>query len=168
MKDSLERLLSRFETLPGSVVLFSDGRATEPDALAEVAAAYHRLKVPVHVFPVGDPGASGDVAIQDVIVPRDAAPGSQVPVRVITRSHGFADHRALVRIRSLSDPKRPPLATVPIMLKEGQQEHELVMTQDPAAGQLVVEVPPLEGEATEENNRVPFQISARSWLRMRG
>src|SRR5207302_7345413 len=66
LKDSLERLLSRFETLPGSVVLFSDGRATEPDALAEVAAAYHRLKVPVHVFPVGDPGASGDVAIQDV------------------------------------------------------------------------------------------------------
>ncbi|HEV3119539.1 MAG TPA: vWA domain-containing protein, partial [Gemmataceae bacterium] len=161
LRDSLERLLPQFETLPKSVVLFSDGRTTEPGNDGEVAAAYRRLKVPIHVFPVGDPNAAGDIAIQDVIAPRDASPGSRVPIRVVTRSHGFAGRRAEVRIRSLKDPQRPALASVPVTLKEGQQQHELVLTHDPAAGQLVVEVPPLDGEATEENNRVPFSIGAR-------
>src|SRR5207237_1862680 len=161
LHDSLERLLPRLETLPNSVVVFADGRTTESGNAGEIAAAYRRLKVPIHVFPVGDSNASGDVAIQDVIAPRDAPPGSQVPVRVLTRSHGFADHRAEVRIRSLNNPERPPLATLPITLKEGQQEHELILTQNPAAGQLVVEIPPLDGEVTEENNRVPFQIGSR-------
>jgi uncharacterized membrane protein len=161
LHEALAHLLSRFERLPKSVVVFSDGRTTEPGDAAAVVAAYRRLQVPVHVFPVGDLNTSADVAIQDVLAPRDAPPGSRVPVRVLTRSHGFAERRAEVRIRSLSNPHRPPLATLPISLKDGQQEHELIVTHDPAAGQLLVEVPPLEGEATEENNRVPFRIGAR-------
>src|SRR5438132_2175152 len=159
--ESLERLPSRFEGAPNGIVIFSDGRTTDTGDFAELAAAYQRLKVPLHVFPVGDPNASGDVAIQDLIAPRDAPPGSRVPVHVVLRSHGFAGQRTEVQIRSLTDPRRQPLATFPLTLQEGIQACDLVLTQDRSAGQLVAEVLPLAGEATQENNRVPFQITSR-------
>jgi uncharacterized membrane protein len=160
--DALERLPSRFgDETPGGVVVFSDGRTTETTGFDAIAAAYRRLGVPVHVFPVGDPAASADVAIQDVIAPRDALPGSRVPVRVLLRSHGYEGRRTEVRIRSLADPNRKPLAVLPITLGEGQKGHDLVFEHDPAAGKLVVEVPPFEGEAIVDNNRVAFQIGAR-------
>src|SRR5205085_6424402 len=113
-----------------------------------------------HVYPVGDNETSRDVAICDVIAPRDALPGSSVRVQVALRSHGYEGQRAEIRIRSLSDPARRPLASLPITLSEGQQQQELVIDHDPAAGKLAVEVPPLEGEVTTQNNSVPFQIGS--------
>jgi uncharacterized membrane protein len=159
--EALERLPSLFEEdVPQSVIVFSDGRATQSADLAEIAAAYRRLNIPIHVFPVGDPNASRDVAVQDVIAPRDALPGARVPIRVVLRSHGYDNQRAEVRIRTLADPGRKPLASLGLTLKEGQQQQDLLIQHDPTAGKLVVEVPPLDGEATTENNAVPFQIGA--------
>src|SRR5262249_44511847 len=122
---------------------------------------YRRLGVPVHVFPVGDNGIIGDVAIQEVIAPRDAPAGSRVPIRVHLRSRGYQDRRTEVRIRAQGEPNRPPLATLPITLSDGQQTHELLLTHDGRGGRLQVEVPPFEGEAIRENNQVAFQIGAR-------
>jgi uncharacterized membrane protein len=159
---ALERLPARFEDgRPGGVVVFSDGRATETTGFDEIAAGYRRLGVPVHVFPVGDSRIIGDVAIQEVIAPRDAPAGSRVPVRVHLRSRGYADRRTEVRIRAQGDPNRPPLATLPITLSDGAQTHELLITHGGGDGRLAVEVPPFEGEAIRENNQVPFQIGAR-------
>jgi uncharacterized membrane protein len=159
---ALERLPSRFgDAPPIGVFVVSDGRATESAPLAAVARGYRRLGVPVHVVPVGDPRVSGDVALQDVIAPRDAPPGTRVPVRVVVRSRGFDGRRAEVRIRSVADPNRAPLATLPVTLADGEQSHELVVESDQAAGALAAEVSDLEGEAISENNRVPFRIAAR-------
>jgi uncharacterized membrane protein len=159
---ALERLPARFEDgRPGGLVVFSDGRATETSGFDEIAAGYRRLGVPIHVFPVGDPGIIGDVAIQEVIAPRDAPTGSRVPIRVHLRSRGYADRRTEVRIRAQGDPSRSPLATLPITLSDGTQTHELLITHGGGDGRLVVEVPPFEGEAIRENNQVPFQIGAR-------
>jgi uncharacterized membrane protein len=159
--DALERLPGRFgDEVPNSVVVFSDGRATESGGFDEIAAAYRRLNIPIHVFPVGDPAASRDVAVQDVIAPRDALPGARMPVRVVLRSHGYTNQRAEVRIRSLANPRARPLASLGVTLNEGVQQKELLIEHDPAVGKLVVEVPPLAGEVTTENNAVPFQIGA--------
>src|SRR5262249_24881038 len=124
-------------------------------------AGYRRLGVPVHVFPVGDTRIIGDVAIQEVIAPRDAPAGSRVPIRVHLRSRGYADRRTEVRIRAQGDPNRSPLATLPITLNDGTQTCELLISHGTGDGRLVVEVPPFEGEAIRENNQVPFQIGAR-------
>src|SRR5262249_44635393 len=77
------------------------------------------------------------------------------------RSRGYAGRRAEVRIRSLSEPNRKPLATLPITLADGQQSCELLIDHDASAGQLVAEVPPPEGDARPENNRVAFRVGAR-------
>jgi uncharacterized membrane protein len=160
--EALDRLPSHFaDGPPAGVVIFSDGRTSETAGFEEIAAGYRRLGVPLHVFPVGDP-VTGDVAIENIIAPREAAPGTTVPVRVVVRSRGYAGHRAEVRIRSQSEPNRPPLATLPITLSDGSQTHELRVDQRVAGpNQLVAEVPPLPGEATVDNNRVAFTIGAR-------
>jgi uncharacterized membrane protein len=165
--EALERLPSHFaDGLPAGVVIFSDGRTAETAGFGETASGYRRLGVPLHVYPVGSPVA-GDVAVQDVIAPHDAPAGTRLPVRVVVRSRGYPGRRAEVRIYSLSDPLRKPLATLPITLKDGQQSCELLIDHDaggvsPGSPQrLLVEVPPLEGEAILENNRVLFEIGTR-------
>jgi uncharacterized membrane protein len=158
--DALDRLPSHFtDGPPAGVVVFSDGRATETAGFDDIAAGYRRLGVPVHVYAVGD-RVAGDVAVQDVIAPRDAPPDTRLPVRVVVRSRGYEGRRAEVRVRSLADPNRKPLASLPITLADGTQTCELVL-EPGSTGQLVAEVPPLEREAILENNRVAFQVGAR-------
>ncbi len=106
-----------------------------------VAEGYKKLGVPIHVVPVGAPGSVGDVAIQDVVVPREARSGTKLPVRVVVRSLGFTDERAEIVVRSLSDPRKKPLASLPITLNDGEIVRDLVIDSDQARGPLVVEVP---------------------------
>jgi uncharacterized membrane protein len=159
---ALEELPSRFgDSAPFAVFLFSDGRASEPESLEPTTLAYHRMGIPVHVIPVGDEAVSGDVAVQDIDAPRNAQPGTRVPVRVTVRSHGYAGQRAELQIRSNMRDRGEPLATLPITLSGGEQAHELVIETDQAKGPLTVEVSPLPHEAIATNNAVPFQIMPR-------
>jgi uncharacterized membrane protein len=159
---ALEQLPSRFgEGRPFAVFVFSDGRSTEPFALDATARAYRELGVPIHVAPVGDEKVAGDVAVQDLDVPRDARPGTRVPVRVTLRSHGYEGQRAEVRIRSAATPGATPLATLPVTLAGGEQAHDLTVDTDRARGPLMVEVSSLPHEAIAANNIVRFQIAPR-------
>jgi hypothetical protein len=162
LREALEQLPARLrDGLPAGVVVFSDGRTPDGAGLEAVAAGYRSLGVPLHVFPVGDPNTSGDVAIEDILAPREAPAGARVPVRVLVRCHGFGGRRAELRIRADAAGKDAPLATLPFTLEEGTKSHELVIEQDPAAGRLVAEVMPLPGEAVLENNRVSFQVTSQ-------
>jgi uncharacterized membrane protein len=162
LREALEQLPARLrDGLPAGVVVFSDGRTPESAGLETVAAGYRSLGVPLHVFPVGDPKTSGNIAIEDLLAPREAPPGARVPVRVVVRCHGFAGRRAELLIRPEPAGKGRPLATLPLTLEEGSKTHELVIEQDPSVDRLVAEVTPLPGEAVQDNNRVAFQVRAR-------
>ncbi|HEV3022679.1 MAG TPA: vWA domain-containing protein, partial [Pirellulales bacterium] len=118
--ESLERLASRLgDDLPRGVFVFSDGRTTEraePEAVAELAAGYERWGVPIHVVPVGNSDAAGDVAIRDLVAPRDAPPGSRVGVKVVVGSQGYAGRRAEIVVRNAAEAQAQPLAALPITL----------------------------------------------------
>ncbi|MFI5454517.1 MAG: glutamine amidotransferase [Isosphaerales bacterium] len=162
LASALEQLPARFgETLPFAVFVFSDGRSTERTALDSIARAYRELGVPIHVAPVGDERISGDVAVQDIDAPRDARPGTRIPIRVTVRSRAYDGERTELRIRSAANPKRDALATLPITLSGGEQAHDLLVDTDQAKGPLTVEVTPLPHEAIASNNIVRFQISPR-------
>jgi uncharacterized membrane protein len=159
---ALEQLPPRFgEALPFGVFVFSDGRSTETETLDPTARAYRALGVPVHVVPVGDVRISGDVAVQDIDAPRDARPGTRVPVRVTLRSRGYPGQRTELKIRSAANPQGDALATLPVTLVDGEGAHELVIETDRAKGPLTVEVSPLPHEVVAANNFVPFQITSR-------
>ena len=161
---ALEHLPARFiDGLPIGVVVFSDGRTTEAEDLDAAARGYARLGVPVHVVPVGDPRTSGDVAVADVVAPRDPPAGSRVPVSVVVRSQGYSGRRAEIRIRCRDEAAREPLAVLPILLADGKQTHQVVIETDRAGGRvLLAEVTELDHEATRENNRVPFRMTPRT------
>jgi len=161
LADALAALPARFQSdLPGAVVVFSDGQIDQPERPAEIAEVYRRLGVPIHAFPLGDATLRGDIAIQDLIVPRRAQPGVTVPIRATIRGSGFAGQRVVIAIRSASDAAGPPLATLPITLSDEPQAVELAIAARRDAPQLVIEAPPLAGEAIVENNRVPFQLAS--------
>ena len=159
---ALEQLPTRFgDRLPFAVFVFSDGRSTDSDSLDPMARAFRMLGVPIHVVPVGDPQVSGDVAVQDVDAPRDAPPGTRVPIRVTLRSRGYDGQRTELKIRSVANPQADPLATLPVILTGGEQAHDLVVETDQAKGALNVEVSLLAHEAIAANNVVSFQITRR-------
>ncbi|MFI5454521.1 MAG: hypothetical protein ACHRXM_03635 [Isosphaerales bacterium] len=159
---ALEQLPARFgDALPFGVFVFSDGRSTEPEAQGATARAYRELGVPIHVVPLGDERISGDVAVQDIDAPREARPGTRVPVRVTLRSRGYDGERTELRIRRETGRQGDVLATLPVTLSGGEQAHELVIDTDQAKGPLAVEVQALPHEAIAANNVVPFQINAR-------
>jgi hypothetical protein len=160
---ALEQLVSRVVASPTrGVFLFSDGRSTETSELDPIARAYKRLGVPIHVIPVGNSQRLGDVAIQSVVAPREARSAAKVPVRVVVRSRGFAGERAVLRIRSLETQESAPLASLPLTLVDGEMSRELVIDSDKIDGPLAVEIPPRPGEAIDDNNRVPFQLTRRN------
>jgi uncharacterized membrane protein len=161
--EALERLPARFgDTLPFGVFVFSDGRSTDAESIDAIASAYRAVGVPVHVVPVGDERIAGDVAVQDIDAPREARPGTRVPVRITVRSRGYDGARTELSIRAAANPKGDPLAVVPITLNDGEQAHELVIDTDRAKGALSAEVNLLPHEAIAANNRVPFQITPRA------
>jgi len=162
LSDALEKLPTRFSRdPPKAIVVFSDGVVTDAEGLAEVAAGYQRLKIPLHVYPVGDDRIKGDVAIQDLVVPRRVDANTKATIRGVLRSEGFEGQRVVLQVRPNRQPSAPPLVTLPLTLAGGEQPFELVVEANPDLGDLVLEAPPLEGEVTQKNNQVPFRLGAK-------
>lgn len=158
---ALEQLPSRFgREPPKGIVIFSDGQIDDASQLGRLAEDYRSLQIPVHVFPVGDDRVRGDVAIDDLVLPPRAPAGTKVPVRGSIRSSGFDGQRAVVRLTSTRRPDIEPLATLPITLDDAvPQSFEMIVEAQPELGELLLEVEELDGEATQINNRVPFEIA---------
>jgi uncharacterized membrane protein len=165
LSDALEKLPGMFtRDAPKAIVVFSDGAATDAATLAETAAGYGKLKIPIYAFAVGDEQVRGDVAIQDLVVPRRVDAHTKVSIRGVVRSDGFDGERVVLQIapaHSLDGSAPAPVATLPLTLASGEQPFEMVVEANPDWGELVLEAPALDGEATTKNNRAPFQLGAK-------
>lgn len=163
LADALERLPSRLTTdPPGAVILFSDGAVPESETLSTIVSAYRERKIPIHAMLPGHDQLQGDVGITRLVVPGRVASGDQATIRVEVESHGFAARRMVASVRPADRPQSTPLATLPITLSDGPTQFELVVTADPALGDLVLEIPVLDGEAVASNNQIPFRLARRS------
>lgn len=157
-QDAFRQLPSRFgKDVPKAVVIFSDGQWEGRSDLNDLVATYAEIGVAVHVFPVGDVGVRGDVAIQELVVPRRVQEGEKTVVRATIRSNGFDGKRAVVTIRP--EDSNEPLASLPITLSPSPETCELVVEANRNTSRLLLEVSQLAGEAITENNQVPFQLS---------
>jgi uncharacterized membrane protein len=161
--EALENLPSRFSReLPQAVVIFSDGAADDAEQLNDVAAAYRGLRLPIHVYPIGNAQISGDVAIDELVVPPRVDAGVKVPIRGVVRSTGYDGERLVLQVRAADRPQVPALATLPITLSDQPQPFEVIVEANPEYGDLVLEAPAREGEVTLHNNIVPFQLAKAS------
>jgi uncharacterized membrane protein len=145
---------------PAGVVVVSDGRVRDPDKLEEMAAVWKRLKVPVHVVPVGRAAEGGDVAIVGAVAPAKVRKQSYVTVDVFLRSFGFAGHRTELLLQALDDAGnfRRTLTTLPITLQDGVQPLRLSFRTDPDLKKLRLRVPPPPGDLAPANNDFPLEV----------
>jgi uncharacterized membrane protein len=157
---ALEQLPSRFtREPPRAIVVFSDGIADDAARLKDIAVTYQQMKIPVHVYPVGNKELRGDLAIDDLVVPPKVDAGAKVPIRGTVRGSGFAGTRAVLQVRSKDRPQLAPVATLPLTLSETAQPFEMVVEANPDYGELELVLPPQAGEVTQVNNRVPFHLA---------
>ena len=121
---ALGELAGRFgQTAPQAVVLFSDGRARDPAQAEPIARSFGRMKVPIHVVPVGEPNVGGDVAIVSMVAPPQVRKYSRVAVQVFVRSFGYPGRRVELKLAAASPAGSSVggavLGRTPLVLQDG-------------------------------------------------
>ncbi|MGH7134886.1 MAG: hypothetical protein ACREHD_04050, partial [Pirellulales bacterium] len=159
---ALRQISSRFGRVPPlSIVVFSDGRAHDEVGMEQLAAEFARLKIPIHVVPVGDVSKGGDVAVAAVVAPQRARKFTEVEVQIFLRSYGFDGKRSEVRLLEVGGGGRGDrqLASLPITLQSGFQSVSLSFRTDLTTRKLRVVVPPLANEISDGNNQVDTEMT---------
>lgn len=155
LADSLEGLANRFgQSPPQAVVVFSDGRARDPERADVIARAYGRMKIPVHVVPVGDEQVGGDIAIVSMVAPNTVRKYTHVAAQVFVRSYGYNGKRAELKIVTLGPDGKPGsvLAHVPIVLPEGLTSFPISFESDNEDHRIAALIDVQPGEVSSSNN----------------
>jgi uncharacterized membrane protein len=160
LQAALRQISSRFSRVPPQgIVVFSDGRVHDDTGLEQIAAGFAKLKVPIHVVPVGDIAKGGDVAIAAVVAPPRVRKFTEVEVQVFVRSFGFEGKRSEVQLWELEEGREGrKLASMPITLQSGYQSVSLLFRTDLATRNLRVTIPALADEVSDKNNRLETQM----------
>jgi uncharacterized membrane protein len=145
---------------PAAVVVVSDGRVRDPEKVDEMASLWRRLRVPVHVVPLGRAAEGGDAAIVAAVAPARARKQAQVEVDVFLRSYGFAGRRTELQLQALDETGkvRRTLTTLPITLQDGMQPVTVAFRTEPDLKRLRLHLPPLPRDLAPANNDFPLEI----------
>jgi uncharacterized membrane protein len=152
---SLEGLTDRFgQTPPQALVVFSDGRIRDPERTETIARAYGKMKVPVHVFPVGDENVGGDVAIVSMVAPNQVRKYSKVSAQVFLRCYGYRGKRAELKIVAVGAGGKPDavLARTPVVFQEGLTSYSLTFESGDLDRRIEARIDPQPGEVSVANN----------------
>jgi uncharacterized membrane protein len=159
---SLEALTGRFgQTPPQAVVLFSDGSARDADRAATIARAYGKMKIPVHVVPLGDSQVGGDVAIVSLVAPDRVRKNTRVSAQVFVRSFGYKGKRAELKLVTAGHEGKAAslLARTPIVLQDGMNSYTLAFDSGDADRRVEAIIDPQPGEASSANNRFGTEMA---------
>jgi uncharacterized membrane protein len=152
---SLEGLAERFgQNPPQAVVVFSDGRARDSEKADTIAKAYGKMKVPVHVLPVGDENVGGDVAIVSMVTPNQVRKFSKIAAQVFVRSFGYTGRHSELKLVAAGSQGRPEtvLARTPIVLQDGLASHSLAFDSGDQDRRIEARIDPQPGEVSAANN----------------
>ena len=152
---SLEGLTDRFgQAPPQAVVVFSDGRARDSERADAIARAYGRMKLPVHVLPVGDENVGGDVAIVSMVAPNQVRKYSRVAAQVYIRSYGYKGKRSELKIVGVAAEGKPEteLARTPVVLQDGVAGYSLVFESGDQDRRIEARIDQQPGEVSASNN----------------
>ena len=151
---ALRQLPSRFgRKPPAGIVLFTDGRVRDPDAVREAAASFKELGVPVHVAPQGNMSGGGDVAVVGVVAPRRVRKFTEVDIHVFLRSYGYDGRTVELSVTSPNDDGTTHvMKSLPVILQSGFQSATLTFQSDMKTRDLQIRIAPLADEVATNNN----------------
>ncbi len=162
LADAMRQLLSQVSPRDtAGVVLLSDGRVRNSEAVEKLAELYKRAKVPLHVALMGEMSGNGDVSLLSVVAPSKTRKHTENEVQVFFRSYGYSGQRTTVRIQSrrkMASDELATIASVPITLTGGPQSASLLFRIADEPEEFLVSIDPVPGELTERNNQVALKV----------
>lgn len=151
-----ETMEAEWERGVDAFFLLTDGIVT---AGRDPVRAAGELGAPVYAVAVGDPTPPRDIALEQVLSNRLVYVNSRVTVEATVRAKGFAGEEAVVRVLD-----GEAVVAEETVRFEGRRETRTLSLGFPVHEEGVkryrVEVPALEGELVEENNRILFTVEA--------
>jgi uncharacterized membrane protein len=159
---ALRQISSRFGRVPPlGIVLFSDGRARDEAGTEQLMEEFAKLKVPIHVAPVGDIAKGGDIAVSAVVAPPRVRKFTEVEVQVFLRSFGYDGKRSDVELWEVVDGGKVgrKLATLPVTLQSGFQSVSLAFRTDLSTRKLRVAIPAMADEVSTTNNHLDTEMA---------
>jgi hypothetical protein len=146
-----------------AIIVLTDGVTTEGKTIGEVAEVARRKAVPLFLVGLGSDRPPRDVRLSDVLVEEVVFVGDQVNFDFKVTASGFAGQRAAVRLRAKDRPGEPLAAETVTLGADGEPQSVRLSYRPPEKGdfQYVVEVEPLAGEVTSENNRESRLVRVR-------
>ena len=158
---ALRQIPSRFgRKPPAGIVLFTDGRVRDPEAVREAAASFKDLGVPVHVAPQGNMSGGGDVAVVGVVAPRRVRKFTEVDIHVFLRSYGYDGRTVELSVSSPNgDGTSRVLKSLPLILRSGFQSATLTFQSDAKTRDLQIQIAALADEVATNNNSFDTEIA---------
>lgn len=161
LADALRKLTSRFgRQVPAGVVVLSDGRVRDPQAVESLARDYARRGIPIHVYPLGGTARGGDISLVSLVAPQRVRKYSNSEIQVFFRSFGYTGLRTEVRLEALAQEGLPAIsfAPIPVTLTGGPQSVTLSYRSELAPRNLRVSIPLAEDELGHRNNSMDFSV----------
>jgi uncharacterized membrane protein len=160
--DSLKQLSDETADLPiGAVVLLSDGGENSGGLDREAISALRNRRIPIHTVGLGQEQSAHDVEINDATVAPRALADSRLAATVSFHQHGYAGHKATLRVRE--DEKVLAAREITLAADGAVQTESLPFSAGSAGAKaLQFSIDVLDGEENRFNNAVTRLVKVES------
>jgi len=161
--DSLRSMLSAQRGRSTAAIVFlTDGVTTRGRTLRDASAEAVARNVPLYLVGLGSHAAGRDIAVGDLLVDEVVFVNDVVQFDVKVTSSGFENESAHVIVKKTGSDEELARSTIRVNSQRQSQRVQVSYTAtEPGDHELIVEVIPLAGEATDDNNRLSARLSVR-------
>jgi len=149
---ALDETIKRSSGMPlSAVVLATDGASNVPRDLAAVLRELRAHDIPVFTIGVGNTSRTMDAELTRVNMPRRVLVGSRLNIEAIVGLSGYGETKVLLNVRE--DGRAIKTEEFNLRGNDTQALNVEVTPATPGVHRYTVEVTPLDGELTVENNK---------------
>jgi len=149
---ALDETIKRSSGMPlSAVVLATDGASNVPRDLAAVLRELRARDIPVFTVGVGNTARPMDAELTRVNMPRRVLVGSRLNIETIVGLSGYGATKVLLNVRE--DGRAIKTEEVNLRGNDTQAVNLEITPATPGIHRYTVEVTPLDGELTVENNK---------------
>ena len=149
---ALDETIKRSSGMPlSAVVLATDGASNVPRDLAAVLRELRAHDIPVFTVGVGNTSRVMDAELTRVNMPRRVLVGSRLNIETIVGLSGYGETKVLLNVRE--DGRAMKTEEFNLRGNDTQALNLEVIPTTPGVHRYTVEVTPLDGELTVENNK---------------
>jgi uncharacterized membrane protein len=149
---ALDETIKRSSGMPlSAIVLATDGASNVPRDLAAVLRELRARDIPVFTVGVGNTSRAMDAELTRVNMPRRVLAGSRLNIETIVGLSGYSETKVLLSVRE--DGRTVKTEEANLRGNDTQAVNLEITPATPGVHRYTVEVTPLDGELTVENNK---------------